>query len=105
MGAVLLLLGGFVLALQIPVSNKTISGEVQVISLTESTYGSSPVATIHDPGYGAVVVHFPPGLSLKVGDRIMVDRGKTIFGSPIHRFIGKELSYNTALQSTASSGD
>ncbi len=68
-----------------PLSSEIVIGEVRTVSLADEKTGMAATATIHSPETGEVIMVIPIGVTLNIGDKAEISRGKTMFG--IYRYV------------------
>ena len=86
-----------------PLSSEILMGEVRTVSSANEKTGMAATATIYSPKTGEVGMVVPIGVTLSVGDKVEISRGKTLFGLYRYVFVKKLSSYNKALESTQES--
>ena len=86
-----------------PLSSEIIMGEVRTVSSANEKTGMAATTTIYSPETGEVSMVVPIGVTLSVGDKVEISRGKTLFGLYRYVFVKKLSSYNKALESTQKS--
>lgn len=78
-----------ILAVFYPFSSEIVSGEVKAVSLSKTNIDTLPKATIYSPKIGEIIIVVPIGVSLTIGDKVEISRGKTIVGIYKYVFIKK----------------
>lgn len=68
-----------------PLSSEIVIGNVTTVSLADEKTGMAATATIHSPETGEVIMVIPLGVTLNIGDKVEISRGKTMFG--IYRYV------------------
>ena len=75
-----------------PLSSEIVIGEVRTVSLADEKTGMAATATINSPETGDVVMVTPIGVTLNIGDKVEISRGKTMFGIYRYVFVKKIVS-------------
>ncbi|MGB1801214.1 MAG: hypothetical protein ACPHLK_10370 [Gammaproteobacteria bacterium] len=72
-----------------PLSSETVMGEVKTVSPENKTTGMAATTTIYSSITGEVGMVVPTGVTLNIGDKVEISRGKTMFGLYRYVFVKK----------------
>lgn len=83
-----------ILAVFYPFSSEVVSGEVSAVSISKTNIETLPKATIYISKIGEIVIVVPVGVTLSIGDKVEISRGKTMVGIYKYVFVKKVSSNN-----------